>query len=256
MTGVKWQPTVLMYHGFSHGYRTDDPYHLVVSDRNLDDQLGHLRTRGWTALDLDGYLTALDRRGLPGRSYLVTIDDALRSVAEVGAPVLARAGVPSILFTPPGLLGGTTRWLAEQPDEPILTSDQLRALSDDGMEMGVHGWDHATMKGMTDAELTRNTVDARAAVADATGVLPRAFAYPFGDYDERALAAVARAGYEVAFSVYDGRGRHAVPRVDVKPDDSVRAFRLKLIPRYRLVWRAAGVVRPVRRLLRTAAQRT
>jgi peptidoglycan/xylan/chitin deacetylase (PgdA/CDA1 family) len=245
-----------MYHGFSEGYRLDDPYDLNVSDANVTAQLQHLRRQGWTALDLDGYLQAIDARGLPHRSFLVTIDDALQSVADVGAPVLQAAGVPSILFTPPGLLGGTTRWLEQQPDEPILSPDSLRALSDDGMEMGVHGWDHETMAGMSESDLRRNTVDARERVADVTGVLPRAFAYPFGDYDARAIDAVARAGYEVAFSVYTDDGRHAISRVDVKPDDSLRAFRLKLVPRYRLLWRAVGVAKPVRRVLRRAAQRT
>lgn len=256
MTMLRWRPTVLMYHGFSRGYRTDDPYDLNVSDDNVTAQLGHLQGQGWKALDLDGYLRALDTNGLPGRSYLVTIDDALQSVADVGADVLAAAGVPSVLFTPPGLLGQTTRWLDQQPNEPILSAAGLRELSDAGMEMGVHGWDHETMAGMSEVDLRRNTVTARETVADVTGVLPRAFAYPFGDYDERAIQAVARAGYEVAFSVYTDAGQHAISRVDVKPDDSLRAFRLKLVPRYRLLWRAVGVAKPVRRLLRRTAQRS
>ena len=255
MTLLRWRPTVLMYHGFSDGRRDHDPYHLVVSTQALQDQLSHLRTRGWTPLDLDGYLAALDSRGRPDRSFLVTVDDAMTSVAEHGAPVLARAGVPSVLFAPAGLLGLTTRWLEEMPDEPILDAAGLRALQDDGVEIGVHGWDHLTMAGMSDDQLRRHTVDAREAVADATGVLPRSFAYPFGDYDARAVDAVRRAGYEVAFSVYTDAGRHALSRSDVKPDDSVTAFRVKLLPRYRLVWRAAGAAKPLRAALRRTAQR-
>lgn len=253
--GARWRPTALMYHGFSDGYRHDDPYHLVVSRQNLQAQLDLLRSRSWEALDLDGYLAALDRRGLSHRSFLVTIDDALQSVADHGAPVLAQAGVPAVLFAPAGLLGGTTRWLDLQPDEPILSAGGLRELHRDGMEIGVHGWDHADLRGMDDRTLRRNTAEARAAVADVTGELPRAFAYPFGSWDPRAIRAVADAGYDVAFSVYEDVGRHAVSRVDVKPDDSLTAVRLKLVPRYRALWRAVGVVKPVRRLLRRTAQR-
>lgn len=245
-----------MYHGFSDGPRADDPYHLVVSRQNLQAQLEMLRRLKWEPLDLDRYLRALDAGGQRERSFLVTIDDALASVAEHGAPVLARAGVPSILFTPPGLLGGTTSWLEEQPDEPILSPQALRALHEDGMGMGVHGWDHADLAGMDDATLRRNTVEAREAVADVTGTLPRAFAYPFGSWDRRALEAVVRAGYDVAFSVYEDGGRHAISRADVKPGDSLTAVRLKLVPHYRVLWRAAGVVKPARRLLRRLAQRS
>lgn len=255
MTVLRWRPTVLMYHGFSAGRRADDPYHLVVSDDALRSQLEHLRSKRWTPLDLDGYLAALDRRGRPDRSFLVTIDDALASVLAHGAPVLADARVPAVLFAPPALLGTTTGWLDQQPDEPILDAGGLRALLDYGIEVGVHGFDHTTMVGMTDEQLRRNTVDAREAVAAATGVMPRAFAYPFGDYDDRALDAVKRAGYDVAFSVYTDDGRFAISRSDVKPDDSITAFRVKLLPRYRLVWRAAGAAKPLRRVLRKTAQR-
>ena len=254
-TPLRWKPTTLMYHGFSDGPRADDPYHLTVPVQNLRAQLQHLAGAGWQALDLDGYLAACQQRGLRKRSYLVTIDDALQSVADHGAPALAAAGVPSVLFAPPGLLGGATGWLELQPEEPILSPDGLRALHDDGMEMGVHGWDHADMAGMDDAQLGRNTRLAREAVADVTGVLPRAFAYPFGSWDQRALRAVASAGYELAFAVYEDAGRHAISRVDVKPADSLTAFRVKLVPRYRLLWRTAGRAKPLRRLLRKTAQR-
>jgi peptidoglycan/xylan/chitin deacetylase (PgdA/CDA1 family) len=251
------RPTVLMYHGFSVGSRADDPYDLHVSDTQLALQLDHLRRSRWTTVDLDRYLSVLDGASCPSRSVLVTIDDALRSVLDVAAPLLAAAGVPAVLFVPPGLLGGTTTWLQQQPREPLLDGEGLRAAQQHGIDIGVHGWDHSSMAGMSDADLRRSTVQARDAVADVTGRRPRAFAYPYGDHDRRAVAAVAAAGYEVGFSVYKDAGRHALSRTDVKPRDSVAALRLKLAcgPRYRVAWRAAGVVGPTRRLLRVGAQR-
>lgn len=250
------RPTVLMYHGFSVGRRPHDPYDLFVSDTALRAQLDHLRRR-WVPLELDGYLAALDGGPAGRRRCLVTIDDALQSVCTVGAPLLVAAGVPAVLFVPTALLGRTTTWLPEQPDDPLLTDDELRQLAACGIEAGVHGADHTAMAGMTDVELHRHTVETREALADVTGVLPRAFAYPYGDLDERAVAAVAAAGYAVGFSVYRDRGRHALSRTDVKPADSLTALRLKLAfgPRYRCVWRASGMVKPLRKQLRRSAQR-
>ncbi len=252
---IHWKPVVLMYHGFSDGVRQDDPYDLFTSAAGFQSQLDHLLSHRWTPLSLSDYLTVTGAGGRSHRSFLVTIDDAMQSVVDVGLPLLFRAQVPAVMFAPAGLLGGCTSWLAQMPDEPIVSADALAELHRHGLEIGVHGWDHASMAGMTDADLLRNTVDARAAIADATGRAPRAFAYPFGDYDDRALRAVARAGYEVAFSVYTDGGRHALSRSDVKPRDSIAAFRCKLLPRYRVVWRAAGVAKPVRRFLRATAQR-
>lgn len=246
-----------MYHGFSVGPAEHDPYDLIVSEASLREQLTHLRTAGWRPTDLDGYLAVLNGGATARRSYLVTIDDAFRSVLTVAAPVLAEFAVPSVLFTPAGLLGGTTSWLELQPNEPLLTADELRTIAGMGVEIGVHGWDHASMAGMSDADLHRSTAAARDALADVTGVRPRAFAYPYGDYDARAVAAVAAAGFEVGFSVYTDAGRHAVSRTDVKPHDSLTTMKVKLAfgARYRQAWKIAGLAGPVRRALRASSQK-
>lgn len=251
---LRRRPVVLMYHGFSAGPRENDPYDLFVADAALRAQLSMLQSHGWCPLDLDGYLAALDG-GTGGRAFLVTIDDGFDSVLSVGAPVLAEAGVPSVLFIPPAVLNGASRWLDAMPAEPMLTDDELRTLVASGVEVGGHGWDHSSMVAMTDEELLRNTRETRERLADLTGTAPRAFAYPFGYYDERALRAVERAGYSVAFSVYEDSGRFAVSRSDVKPNDSLAALRVKLVPGYRVVWRAAGAIKPLRRGLRRLAQR-
>ena len=251
---IRRRPVSLMYHGFSEGPRADDPYDLFVSDAALESQLRWMRARGWRALDVDAYLAAW-RSGRAGRDYLVTIDDGFTSVATVGAPLLARHRVPSVLFVPPELLGATTHYLDRTPDERILDAEALRSLPEQGMEIGVHGLDHTSMLGLSDADLERQTRGAREAMADVLGTLPRSFAYPFGDFDARAVRAVAKAGYEVGFSVYDDSGVHAISRVDVKPGDTLAALRVKLIPGYRAVWRAAGAVKPLRRALRTVAWR-
>lgn len=249
------RPVVLMYHGFSVGRRPRDPYHLFVREDALRQQLDHLRRTGWEALDLDGYLAAADGRRSARGTYLVTIDDGFHSVADIGVPVLAELGIPSVLFVPAGRLGKPNGWLQDEPDELILDADRLRSLTTMGVEIGVHGWEHASMAGMDEAALRTATRQARGALADAVGTLPRAFAYPYGDYDAAATAAVAAAGFDVAFSVYSDSGRYAVSRVDVKPDDTLRAFRVKLVPHYRALWRAAGRLGPLRRRLRLVAQR-
>jgi peptidoglycan/xylan/chitin deacetylase (PgdA/CDA1 family) len=241
------RPVVLMYHGFAAARRAEDRENLLVPVDALQDQLAHLRRRGFRALDLDGYLAALDRRARPGRCFLFTADDGYRSFATMAVPLLAAAGVPSVLFVPPAVLGGTSSWVPEIADEPLLDPGELRALTGEGVEVGVHGLDHTCLAGLDDAELTRQTRDAREQVADMTGRLPRAFAYPFGAFDRRARQAVASAGFELAFSVFDDAGRYAISRVDVNASDNLPSFRLKLVPGYRRWWRLSNRLGPVRR---------
>jgi peptidoglycan/xylan/chitin deacetylase (PgdA/CDA1 family) len=241
------RPVVLMYHGFATARRVQDRENLLVPEDALRAQLELLRSRRFAALDLDGFLGALDGRAQPGRSFLLTADDGYRSFGEIAAPLLSAARVPSLLFVPPALLGGTSSWVPGIEDEPLLAPEALRDLMGMGVEVGVHGLDHRSLVGLSDGELTRQTRDARRLVADLTGRLPRAFAFPFGACDRRARLAVAAAGFEVAFSVFDDAGRFAISRVDVNASDNLQSFRLKLIRGYRRWWRASNRLRPVRR---------
>ena len=241
------RPVVLMYHGFAAARQARDRENLLVPEGALRAQLGHLRSRRFTALDLDGYLDVFDRRARPGRSFLFTADDGYRSFGEIAAPLLAAANVPSVLFVPPAVLGGTSSWVPEIADEPLLNPDELRDLIRMGVEIGVHGLDHTSLVGLSDAELARQTRGARELLADLTGIPPRAFAYPFGALDQRTCLAVADAGFEVGFSVFDDAGRYGISRVDVNATDNGRSFRLKLVPGYRRCWRASNRLGPVRR---------
>jgi peptidoglycan/xylan/chitin deacetylase (PgdA/CDA1 family) len=92
--------------------------------------------------------------------------------------------------------------------------------------------EHVFMPGLSDAELRRNTKDARDVLADLLGKAPRAFAYPHGRFDVRVAAAVERAGYTVAFSVSREGGKFGLTRREVVPTDDLWRFRLKLWPAY------------------------
>jgi peptidoglycan/xylan/chitin deacetylase (PgdA/CDA1 family) len=225
-----------MYHGFTPGPpRSDDPHHLFVPVADLVAQLALLRRHGWCPLDVDAYLAS---GRSTRRSFLLTVDDGLVSVAELALPVLRDAAVPMVLFVPSHLVGGTATWLPEPAGEPLLDAAALRALVDEGVEIGVHGADHTALVGLDDEALHHQVVASRDALADLVGMRPRTFAYPFGAFDERSRAAVQRAGYAVAFSVFTDAGRHAVSRVDVNATDTARSLTVKLLPGYRVAHRA------------------
>jgi peptidoglycan/xylan/chitin deacetylase (PgdA/CDA1 family) len=241
---------VLMYHAFGDRPAAEDPHCLFVSSARLEHQLGHLFAHGWEPVNLSGYLDRLDGGSGPARPFLVTIDDGYLSVDTVAAPVFARAGICPVLLVPAGLLGAEPGWMAEGAAERLLNAEQVRALHDRGWDIGVHGFDHSTLVGLDDRELVHQTVAAKEAMAEVIGRPPRAFAYPGGQFDARALAAVAAAGYDVGFAVHRDEGRFATSRVDVSASDTNVSFRVKLLPRYRALWRLSEPVRVLRPAIR------
>jgi lipopolysaccharide/colanic/teichoic acid biosynthesis glycosyltransferase/peptidoglycan/xylan/chitin deacetylase (PgdA/CDA1 family) len=244
-------PRVLMYHYFGEAPGAD-PENLFVTEAAFAAQLQHLRRRGWRALTLDEYLAALRGAPTPRRSYLLTIDDGHESAVSVAAPALAAAGVPSVLFVCPDRVGGRAEWTDDYQEERLAPAEELKGLPDLGMELGVHSADHTRMIGMGDEALQVHVADARDRLEATTGVRARSFAYPYGTHDAAARAAVAAAGYDVAFAVAREHGRFAVDRVFVRSTDSLLRFRFKLSVAYRIVSRVGGRAWRLRHAARAA----
>lgn len=218
-------PTVLMYHGFGFRRAEEDPRDLFVDLERFGRQVRYLAA-ACHPLDLQGFLSAAHHGHWPPRSLLVTIDDGFASVWQA-AELLARFRVPAVVFIPSARVGGTSCWSSTTPDEPLLSARQLRELPRLGVEVGVHGMDHAPLIGLAPGELRRQTADARTVLADILGRLPSSFAYPYGDVDEAAAAAVRDAGYAVGFSVLTDGDIWRVPRRGISRVDHLATFALK-----------------------------
>jgi peptidoglycan/xylan/chitin deacetylase (PgdA/CDA1 family) len=240
-------PLVLMYHGFGQRSSSQDPQNLFVPAATFEAQLRSLLQRGRKPLDEAAFLEGIRRGGRwPAGSFLVTIDDGYTSTLDVAAPVLARLRIPAVMYALTGLLGATSRWMPEMPDEALLDRDGLRELPNWGVSVGLHGLDHLSLAGQSADELRRQTVEARQQLTEVTGQVPASFAYPFGHQDAAARQAVAEAGFEAAFAIYSADGPLAFPRVDVNALDTPRTFRLKtsrVFPRIKAVADRAPAVR-------------
>ncbi|MDP3714696.1 MAG: polysaccharide deacetylase family protein [Mycobacteriales bacterium] len=232
---------VLMYHACGSRTNDEDPHGLFVPEAALRWQMEHVRSVGLAPLTLDDWLEG--RRGV-----LLTVDDAWGSTTTI-ARVFADYDAPWVLYVPPALVGGRSDdFLPDTlPPEPMLTAGQLTELSSYGMELGVHGWDHADMHGMGQDELRLHTAQARDELERLTGVRARTFAYPRGVHDREARSAVERAGFDLAFAVGEDDGRFAMPRIDVNATEVQRSFALKLKPYWPIVKRVLEATPRVRR---------
>lgn len=91
----------------------------------------------------------------------------------------------------------------------FITRQQLLTLADEyDCLIGWHTWSHQDLTKLTDDEVRHEL--------DAPEWVPRsAFAYPFGNYDERIIRLVKEAGYSRAYSTTQGEEGNdfAIPRV-------------------------------------------
>ena len=166
--------------------------------------------------------------------FVLTFDDAHRSLLDVAAPRLRALDVPATVFVPTDFVGTS---------DEVLSWDELRALRDAGWTIGSHSRTHVRMSWRLydedeaahakrlDDECTRS----REILEEKLGITIRDFAYPYGDFTPAARAAVERAGYERAFTVSESlewKGdKLAIPRLDgMEAHGLIRARSIEPIP--------------------------
>ena len=82
--------------------------------------------------------------------------------------------------------------------EPALTNSELRALSDQGFEIGAHGIDHEHMPSLSRDKTLEVVRECKNRLEVVTGQPVRMFCYPGGHYTPSTVRCLADAGYEGA----------------------------------------------------------
>ena len=243
---------VLCYHAVSDRL----PALLSVTPQALEHQLALLRARGYVGATFLETVTAP-----PGeKTVAITFDDAYKSVLEVGKPILDRYEMPGTVFVPtnfpdtperPMAWPGIDQWLGGPFEDELLplSWNDLSGLAADGWEIGSHTRSHPHLTRIGDAALADELAGSRALLEGRLGRPCRTLAYPYGDHDERVVAAAAAAGYEAACTLpqrFPAPRPLAWPRVGIYRIDSPRRYRLKVSrPMRRLrasrLWPAARV---------------
>ncbi|HVY77831.1 MAG TPA: glycosyltransferase [Solirubrobacterales bacterium] len=224
---------VLMYHSFDRG---DPGDRYVMPRRSFARQMRLLRLLRCRVLSFER-LVALMRSGElpPRRAVAITIDDGYRDNLEVAAPVLRRHRFGATIFLVSNRLGGVNDWDEEGAvvGRPLLDREEIAELGEAGISFGAHTRTHRPLPELADAEVSEEIAGSRQQLEGELGIPVTTFAYPYGRRDERAVAAVAAAGYEAACTTHPLPARLdddllQVPRIEVRAGDSLRRFAVKL----------------------------
>lgn len=188
---------------------------IGAPSRSVDDA----EARYWVTYD--DFLRILDEvAGWP--SVALSFDDGNASDSRLGLPALVERGMSATFFVLAGRLGAPGS----------LAADDVRALGEAGMAIGTHGMDHVSWRHLDPAARTRELVTARDAIAEASGRVVDQAAFPRGQYDRAALAALRHLGYRRVFSS-DARparpGTWLQPRYSVTGDDTVESLRRRVL---------------------------
>jgi peptidoglycan/xylan/chitin deacetylase (PgdA/CDA1 family)/GT2 family glycosyltransferase len=238
MNRERWRSTtggtpVLMYHGFSNSGERD---RYLMPERSFARQMRLLALLRYRVIPLEELAHAL-RQGIPAprRAIAITIDDGYRDNLEIAQPILRRHGFPAIVFLVSAMLGGKSDWSKRGTSawRPLLSAEQVREMQAEGMRFGGHTRTHSRLPETAEDRIDEEVGGCREELERLLGEPVESFAYPYGGYDERAAAAVERAGFDAACTVEPqlaspGSDPMKIPRIEVRGSDSTLTFLRKL----------------------------
>ena len=225
---------VLCYHAISERF----PAALSVTPDAFERQLAILKRAGYR-----GATFADAVRATSGRVVAITFDDAYLSELTLAKPLLDAVGYPATVYAPTAYLDtperplkwdGIEQWHGGEHESELLPMSwaQLGELAEAGWEIGSHTRTHPHLDRVEDdTELRDELVESKATVEQRLGRDCTTLAYPYGEYDERVIAAAGAAGYAAAGTLparlHPARPL-AWPRVGIYRGDDERRFRLKV----------------------------
>jgi colanic acid/amylovoran biosynthesis glycosyltransferase len=161
------------------------------------------RSFWWDRLYAAASSTRLDHLRSPiGRLPLATPDDRRASLRQLRQHVKSMPHAPAT-----ALVDELCRAFGEHeppPPSDVLGWNALRALAADGVTIGAHTRTHPAL---TRLPLEEARAEIRLSADDLMrelGKRPRAFAYPFGDHDDRVVQLVREEGFELAVTTLTG----------------------------------------------------
>jgi len=205
-----------------------------ISAAIFTQQLEYVTKQGLDIISLGEIARRLSLgENLPAKAVSFCVDDAFRSLYDVGMPLMRKYEIPLTLFVNSAAVG-TPGYLDWQ---------ELRALVAEGVEIGNHTDTHAYLVELQPDEtyvqwnqrIRQDILKAQQKFEKELGITPTLFAYPYGEYSADVVAIIKDLGFVAAFAqqsgvIHSAHNRYILPRFPMGgPFATLAGFKNKLV---------------------------
>ncbi len=206
---------ILMYHYTGAGDGT-----LYVTTENFERQMKYLRDHRYHVISLDEFIQLKQQNAkFAHDTVVITFDDGKRDNYSEAFPVLKKYDMPVTIFV-------ITQWVGHNA---FLTWDQIREMSESGIDFGSHTQHHIYLPDVDAATIMAEALGSKKDLEKHLGKAARHFCYPSGGFTAEAKQLVRQAGYISALTTNRGYARlnkdlYELKRVKVTNSDTVKPF--------------------------------
>lgn len=224
---------ILMYHNVVQDEARS--LNLSISVSKLESQLKFLSDNNYTTFHFKD-LENLNR--LPSKSIIITFDDVTECQLTYAVPLLEKYKLKASFFVPFSFVGNFDYWI--EGKEKIMSIEQLKGLNNNLIELGYHSFEHKRYSSLSKEELEADFIKSNNFIKEHQLDVKPVLAYPFGNYAkkdaefqvfekimrENGINYGLRIGNRV--NKFPFKNNYLVKRIDIKGEDSLFRFRLKL----------------------------
>jgi peptidoglycan/xylan/chitin deacetylase (PgdA/CDA1 family) len=189
---------ILIYHSVRPYIDSDSPAvrRYIATPDTLEKELAYLKENGYASVSFDDLASRLTRgTELPAKPVIISFDDNWQSQYVYAVPLLKKYGFTATFYI----------WVAVVGMKHHMSWDEVMEISAAGMQIGCHTMTHPFLTRVKDDQaLKREIAGARQRIEAEIGKPVTSIAYPFGQYDQRVVAAVREAGFTTARSTWPG----------------------------------------------------
>jgi peptidoglycan/xylan/chitin deacetylase (PgdA/CDA1 family) len=186
-------------------------------------------------------------KGKPSNSVILTFDDCYKHLLDFAVPELVKRGMKAAFYMPTAHMGQYNSWDIEKGTATLelMNAGDLKALSDEGMEVGPHSHHHIELKEVVNEEkIKKELTISKQIIEDIIQKQVYSFAYPFGSIPNNYRRILAGTGYQYAVGIYHPlETRLALRRFGIYEKDTEETLDRKLSSRYRWFRRVYDVVK-------------
>lgn len=217
---------ILAYHRINPWHKNDA---LTVSPESFRGQIDYLLKKKFKPVSLPSYFETQNLL----KTFTVTFDDGFADNYRFALPVLKKNNIPVTIFLSVHYIG-TENLLQRYKDKEkdrFLNWSEVKEMAKEGVEFGSHCLTHSHLTEISEEEAWKEIHNSKKILEDKLGKEVSSFCYPYGDYNEKIIEMVEKAGYKGA--VITGkrkvkRGSFTMPRVGIYGHNNFFIYKVKI----------------------------
>lgn len=183
---------IFVYHRFGDSKHES----TNTSLQELEKEFEYFKANNYKVVTVSKIVEKLkNKEEIPDNWVAFTIDDAYKSFYQNGLELFKKYNYPFTLFV---YVEATQK---KYPD--FMTWDEIKEASKYG-EIELHSYSHKQLVKLTNEEIIKDTNLALEIFEKNLGFKPKAYSYPYGEYDERVKNEIKNFGFEYIMNQNNG----------------------------------------------------